>query len=66
MHRYQATQAATGFLAPLVGGLLIDSAAWEAIPAVSAAMFFVMAVLARVVVKLNHDMHRLDPTDGEA
>jgi len=63
--RYQATQAMTGFCAPLIGGLLLDTSAWEAVPALSAALFFSFACLSRYVIKLNHDMHKLDPIEGE-
>lgn len=63
--KYQATQAMTGFCAPLIGGFLLDTAIWEGIPAISAGLFFIFACLARYVIKLNHDIHKLNPSEGE-
>jgi hypothetical protein len=67
--KYQAVQAVTGFCAPLVGGLLLDSSAWEATPAISACLYFLFAVLARWVIKMNHDLHHLEASlaaEGES
>ena len=63
--KYQAVQAMTGFCAPLVGGLLLDSKAWEATPAISAGLYFIFAILARCVIRMNHDLHQLEAHDGE-
>jgi MFS family permease len=63
--KYQSAQAAVGFLAPLVGGAIIDSSAWESSPAITAAHFFLISALMRYVIKLNHDIHKLDPMGGE-
>jgi MFS family permease len=64
--KYRALQAVTGFAAPLIGGIIFDSSAWNHLPAISAAVFFVFAILGRVVVKLNHDLHRTNPSKHDS
>ena len=64
--KYRAMQAVTGFAAPLIGGALFDAEeTWNHIPAISAAFFFLVSVLARLVVKLNHDLHHIDPKEHD-
>jgi MFS family permease len=64
--KYRALQAVTGFAAPLVGGAIYDSSAWNHLPAISAAVFFAFAILGRIVVKLNHDLHRTNPSEHDS
>ena len=58
--KYSAVQAVTGFCAPLLGGMIFDSPAWEATPAVSAALYFLFSVIARIIVALNHELHHIE------
>ena len=46
--------------APLLGGMIFDSPAWEATPAVSAALYFLFSVIARIIVALNHELHHIE------
>jgi len=63
--KYRALQAVTGFVAPLMGGYIFDSPAWEASPAMSAGLFFLIFLITRYVIKLNHELHLANPKEVE-
>ena len=55
----------TGFVAPLIGGIIFDSENWNMLPIISSAVLFTFAFLGRVVIKLNHDLHLVDPIEHD-
>jgi MFS family permease len=63
--KYRAMQAVTGFVAPLIGGIIFDSENWNMLPIISSAVLFTFAFLGRVVIKLNHDLHLVDPIEHD-